>query len=352
MPVFCVGLSHRTASVELRERFAVSEEAMPGALERLRASGCADEVVWLSTCNRVELYVCGDASRVELVRKFLIEASQVDGDPLGDALYLLREPESIEHLFRVACGMDSMVLGETEILGQLKRAYELARQAGHTGARLNKTFQRAFNVAKQIRSETQIQRGGISVASVAVELAEHIFEKVQARHVLVIGAGDTGEKVARALISRGAGQILISNRSPAKAEALAASLGAPARAIGEWSEAAIHVDVIVTSTSSPGFVLDAAAVAGLMTRRERRPLLLIDLAVPRDIDPGVIGLSDVYLFNVDDLRAIADAHLRQRESEISRCEHLIRQKASAVTEDTGGRRSAVADSLSARVSTS
>lgn len=347
MPVFCVGLSHRTASVELRERFAVAEDTIPLSLARLRAAGCADEAVWLSTCNRMELYVAGDASRAELVRRFVIEASRVDGDPLGDALYLLREPESIEHLFRVACGLDSMVLGETEILGQLKRAYEIARQHGYTGSQLNKTFQRAFNVAKQIRSETNIQRGGISVASVAVELAEHVFETVKGRHVLVIGAGDTGEKVARALISRGADHVAISNRTPARAEALAAALGPPARAIGDWKATAPGVDIIVSSTSTPEFVLEANALEQLMWNRTRGPLLLIDLAVPRDIDPAVIRLPDVYLFNVDDLQAIADEHLKQREAEVTRCEQVIREKAAILLNPRGGAKGSLAESLSA-----
>ncbi|MBX3747427.1 MAG: glutamyl-tRNA reductase [Verrucomicrobiae bacterium] len=330
MPVYCVGLSHRTAPVEVRERFALEETAIPAALEGLRTGGIAAEAVWLSTCNRVEVYLEIETARVEEARRYLIEASRWDGEPPGEVLYVHSEPASIEHLFRVASGLDSMVLGETEILGQLKRAYELARRHGHTGARLNRAFQRAFNVAKQIRSETQIQRGGISVASVAVELTERIFETVEGRQVLVVGAGDTGEKVARALLSRGVAQVWIANRTVERAEALAGVLGERTRAIADWEEAAPDADVWISSTSSPGYVLDVGRVEALMVARGRRPLLLVDLAVPRDIDPGVIGISDVYLFNVDDLEAIAKAHLRQREAEVARCEALIRERASGL----------------------
>jgi glutamyl-tRNA reductase len=333
--------------VELRERFAVVEEVIPGSLTRLRSSGCAEEAVWLSTCNRVELYVTTDAARVDLVRRFLIEASRVDADPLGETLYLLREPESIEHLFRVACGLDSMVLGETEILGQLKRAYELAKQHGHTGALLNRAFQRAFNVAKQVRSETNIQRGGISVASVAVELVEHIFEAVNGRRILVIGAGDTGQKAARALLSRGASQVLLYNRSATRAGALAAELGPDSRVISDWSAAALEVDVLICSTSAGGIVIDAPTAEKLTIARGKRPWLLIDLAVPRNIDPTANQLPGVYLFNVDDLQAIADAHLQEREAEVARCNELIRQKVAHLIEATSWPRTSHRDPLSA-----
>lgn len=347
MAIYCIGLSHRTAPVEVRERFSVGQEAIPPALDRLRTACGAAEAVWLSTCNRVELYAVGDDALGDAIRRFFVEHSRHQGMPPEGAMYLMREPASVEHLFRVASGLDSMVLGETEILGQLKKAYELARQHGATGARLNKAFQRAFNVSKQVRSETLIQRGGISVASVGVELAERVFETVEGRSVLVIGAGETGEKVARALISRGARSVFISNRSPEKAQALALELGDPAVAIGDWSETAAKVDVIVSSTSFPGYILEEDRVRELMVKRHRRPLLLIDLAVPRDVDPAVIGLPDVYLFNVDDLQAIADAHRREREAEVARCEALIREKAAGLVEDVSRPRPTGSNPMSA-----
>jgi glutamyl-tRNA reductase len=242
----------------------------------------------------------------------------------------LAEPHSIEHLFKVACGLDSMVLGETEILGQLKRAYELALEHKHTGGRLNRTFQRAFNVAKQIRTETKIQRGSTSVAAVAVELAEKIFNSLAERQVMVIGAGDTSEKAARALLSRGARSILVSNRSADRAEALAQELGGRAVRFEDWATEFRHTDIVISSTSAPHYILDRAKLAPLMEQRGNAPLLLIDIAVPRDIDPEVNYLANVFLYNVDDLQAIADNYLHQRREELARCEAIIRERARAL----------------------
>ena len=248
-------------------------------------------------------------------------------DPLTDEIYSLSEPHSLYHLFKVACGLDSMVLGETEILGQLKKAYDLALQSGHTGGRLNKAFQRAFNVAKHIRTETNIQRGSVSVASVAVELAEKIFSRLSDRDVMIIGAGDTSEKTARALLSRGARSILVSNRSHDKAVALAAEFGGRAVPFEAWADEFANVDMVVSSTSAPHYILDRAKLEPLMKLRRNRPLLLIDIAVPRDIEPEVNFLEDVYLYNIDDLQTIADDYLKQRQEEVARCEQIIREKA-------------------------
>jgi glutamyl-tRNA reductase len=227
-----------------------------------------------------------------------------------------------------------MVLGETEILGQLKKAYDLALQSRHTAAVLNKTFQRAFNVAKHIRTETQIQRGNVSVASVAVDLAEKIFDSLSGRTVLVLGAGDTSEKTARALLSRGAGQLLVSNRTLARAEALAADLGGRALPFDAWDSAFDQVDVVISSTSSPGYVLDRSRLEPLLHRRRYRALLLIDIAVPRDIDPALNDLESVYLYNVDDLQAIADDSMQQRREELAHCEAIIRERAAAMITDS------------------
>lgn len=343
MTVFCLGLSHRTAPVEIREKFAIAAEAIPGALTRLRGSGAATEAVWLSTCNRVELYTVATPGTELQLRDWLLAHSQLSAEAAGESLYVLPEPRSLEHLFRVASGLDSMVLGETEILGQLKKAYEIASQSGHTGGRLNKAFQRAFNVAKHIRTNTAIQRGGISVASVSVELGERLFESFSGRHVLLIGAGDTGEKVARALLSRGVESVVIHNRSPERAAALAAALGEAARPCADWVPEVARVDVIISSTSSPHFVIDPARLEPLLPARRNRPLLLIDLAVPRDIDPAVTHLPGVYLSNVDDLQMIAEHHLRQREAEVARCEEIIREKVRAVLARPGGPPSGVSD---------
>ncbi len=251
-------------------------------------------------------------------------------EPLTDEVYALGEPQSLFHLFRVACGLDSMVLGETEILGQLKKAYDLALRNGHTGSRLNKAFQRAFNCAKHIRTATNIQRGSVSIGSVAVELAEKIFSNLAERQVMVIGAGDTSEKTARALLSRGAHSIVVTNRSYDKALALAKELGGRAVAFDDWASQFAAIDIIISSTSAPHYILDRARLGPLLKLRPNRPLLLIDIAVPRDIEPDVNFLENVFLYNIDDLQAIADDYLKQRREEVARCEKIIREKAQAL----------------------
>lgn len=327
-----IGLSHHSSPVAVRERLAFAEAGVPAALETLRASGAADEAVILSTCNRVEIYAATplEPSRAfAALREFLLAAHDCH-DSLTDELYSLSEPQSLYHLFKVACGLDSMVLGETEILGQLKRAYELAFRNGHTGARLNKAFQRAFNVAKHVRTQTNIQRGSVSVGSVAVELAEKIFSRLSDRDVLVVGAGDTSEKTARALVSRGARSLVVTNRSHDKAAALAAELGGRAVPFDSWADEFERVDIVISSTAAPHYILDRARLAPLMKLRRNRPLLLVDLAVPRDIEPEVNFLENVYLYNIDDLQTIADDYLKQRQEEVARCEQIIREKAQAL----------------------
>jgi glutamyl-tRNA reductase len=330
--VVVIGLSHRSAPVELRERFAFAGETIPGALQALRDAGLATEATILSTCNRVELYVAtplaAETAFVEL-KKFLVAHHAFDG-ALGDELYTFAEPQSLHHLFKVASGLDSMVIGETEIFGQLKQAYELAFTHKFTGARLNKAFQRAFNVAKHIRTETNIQRGSVSVMSAAVELAEKIFTSLAEHEVLVIGAGETSEKTARALLSRGARGVVVTNRSPERAAALAAELGGRSVPFEQWPDEFEKIDIAVSSTAAPHHILDRATLAPLMKRRKNRPLLLIDIAVPRDIDPAVNELDNVYLYNVDDLQSIANEYLNLRREEVARCEQIIAEKVAAL----------------------
>jgi glutamyl-tRNA reductase len=332
-----LGLSHHSSPIAVRERFAFAEARVPGVLQSLRQSGIANEAVILSTCNRVEIYAVTplEATRAfTALREFLLNCHDYR-DPLTDEIYAWGEPQSVHHLFKVACGLDSMVLGETEILGQLKKAYDLALKNGHTGGRLNKAFQRAFNVAKHIRTETNIQRGSVSVASVAVELGEKIFSRLSERVVMIIGAGDTSEKTARALLSRGAHSILVTNRSLDKAVALAAELGGRAVPFENWGDEFASLDIIVSSTSAPHYILDRARLGPLMKLRHNRPLLLIDIAVPRDIEPEVNFLENVYLYNIDDLQAIADDYLKQRREEVARCEQIIRDKAQPLLSPPG-----------------
>ncbi len=328
MSVVVIGLSHRSCPVALREQFAFAEGKIPEALTALRGAGIAEEAVILSTCNRVEIYVSTPLEpgiAFPALKQFLLQFHAYSGE-LGEEIYAIAEPRSLHHLFKVAGGLDSMVLGETEILGQLKKAYDLALQHKHTGARLNKAFQRAFYTAKHIRTETNIQRGSISIASVAVELAEKIFSSLNEHEVLVIGAGDTSEKTARALMSRGARGVVFANRSPERAQLLAAELGGRAVPFEDWPAQFQQVDIAISSTSAPDYILNRERLEPLMKARRHRPLLLIDIAVPRDIDPQVNYVENVYLYNVDDLQTIANDYLKSRQDEIARCEAIIAEK--------------------------
>jgi glutamyl-tRNA reductase len=333
MPLLVLGLSHHSSPVTVRERFAFADAAIPAALQKLRATGLVREAVILSTCNRVEIYAATDLPERQgaaELRRFLLEHHQYQ-DPLTDEIYSYAETGTLEHLFKVASGLDSMVLGETEILGQLKKAYQTALGHKHTGSQLNKAFQRAFNVAKQIRTQTNIQRGSVSVGSVAVELAEKLFSSLREHPVMVVGAGETSEKTARALLSRGASSILVSNRSYERAVELARELEGQAVRFEDWAAAFSAIDILISSTAAPHYILDRARLEPLMKARKNRPLLLIDIAVPRDIDPAVNFLENVYLYNIDDLQAMAGDYLQQRRAEIARCEAIIREKARSLS---------------------
>jgi len=331
MNLVTLGISHRTAPVAVRELFAFGVGEADGAVCRLRSSGLAAEGVLVSTCNRTELFAVTSlprgAAQPALASFF---ASEKGGGPALSQQWIFRADEAaVEQLFRVAAGLDSQVLGETEILGQLKQAYARALAAGHTAKMLNHAFQSAFNFAKKVRTETGIQRGQTSVASVAVELAESILGSLALRDVMVVGAGDTGEKTARALLGRGARSVIVSNRSFERAGELAQELGGRAIRFEDWESEFDRIDVIISSTRAPHFILDRVRLARLLTARRARPLLLIDLAVPRDIDPAVLELPEVFLADLDDLETTAERHRQSRRAELVRCETLIRERAVA-----------------------
>ncbi len=334
MSLLVIGLSHHYSPVSLREQFAVAESQLPEAMADLRAQVDVEELVMLSTCNRVELYAAHDtpvaALATNLKRRFA--ANRNFKGALGNEIYVFAGRASLRHLFRVASGLDSEMIGETEILGQLKRAYQIALQHRHTGRQLNKAFQKAFQVGKQCRSETSIQQGAMSVPGAAVKLAEKIFDGLQSRQVMVLGAGDTSEKTARDLRSRGADSIIVSNRSHGKAQSLAQELGGQSRAVRfeEWATAFSQIDIIISSTAAPHCLLNRSQLANLLKNRPARPLLLIDIAVPRDIDPGVEALPNVYLYNIDDLQDIVKEDSRRRQKEIARCETIIAKRVDEV----------------------
>lgn len=343
MNLVVVGLNHKTAPVAIRERMAFDPGDLADAAGRIRSLGLASEAVVVSTCNRVEVYAAAPAADPAALADALSAFLTIDRGHSAErhgVLYDHSGAGALEHLFRVVSGLDSLVLGETEILGQMKRAYSVALAAGHTGGVLNQAFQRAFAVAKRIRSETAIQRGNTSVASVAVGLAGRIFEDLHRREVLVIGAGETAAGTARAFRARGVRGIRVSNRSADRAEALAGELEGRAVGFQDWEREFATVDIVLSATGSARPILDRRVMERLIAGRGSRPLLLVDLAVPRDIDPAVSGMPGVVLANVDDLQSVADAATRLRRGEIERCEAIVRAAAVAGNASGHSRRAA------------
>jgi glutamyl-tRNA reductase len=322
MEILCLGLSHRTAPIELRERFAIPESRQGELSLSLAAHPDLGESVVVSTCNRVEFYVAsGSSSRgFEALHRVLSEQGlQAD----GDAFFRRSTEDVVRHLFRVVSGLDSMVLGETEILGQVKKAYQAAQDARATSRLLNKLFQRAFNVAKEVRTRTSITRGSVSVGSAAVELAERIFGRLSGCNVMILGAGETSELTAGALQARGVKSIFVANRTHERAVSLAEKMGGKALRFDEWLNDFMEVDILIGSTAAPHHMLTREQLEPVMEARRHRPLFCIDLAVPRDIDPAVNLLDGVYLYDIDSLQAIADQSMEVRRGELLKCEALI-----------------------------
>ncbi len=335
MEILCLGLSHHTAPVELREKFAIPDGEVPVVAAQLRAAPGVAEAVVVSTCNRVEFYLAAEeiGAGFAAVQDFVGTRFAA---PEGDAFFRLPTAGAIRHVFRVASGLDSMVLGETEILGQVKKAYAAASEAGATSKHLNKLFQRAFNVAKEVRTKTNITRGAVSVGSVAVELAEKIFGRLANCHVMILGAGEMSELTAGALSARGVRSIFVANRSYDRAVALAEKMNGKAVHFDEWPREFHDVDILIGSTAAPHHVLTAAQLAPIMRTRPDRPLFCIDLAVPRDIEPAVNKLDGVYLYDIDALQAIADQSMSIRKQELVVCEQMIERHAVEFSEWLAG----------------
>jgi glutamyl-tRNA reductase len=326
MNLFCVGLSHHTANVETRERFADSA----GAECTLRAAGCAEALV-LSTCNRVEVYGASHKRvSTDEIAQCLLQDAEVSERGHSEALpfYRYEAEKCVQHLFRVASGLDSMVVGETEILGQAKKAYQSARTSGAVGPCLHRLFQRAFRVAKQVRTHTQITRGSVSVGSVAVDLAQKIFGELVNCSVLVLGAGETSERTARALVSRGAIDLRVSNRSNDRARELAQRVGGQAVDFDQWPQQCCEIDILITSTSSEAPLLNPANLGPMLAGRIDRPLFIIDIAVPRDVDPTVNEMEGVYLYDIDALRSVAEQSLAVRRQQMASAEAIIAEHVS------------------------
>ena len=325
MSLVVVGLNHRNAPVDLLERMAVPARALPKALHALTSREHLAEAVLVSTCNRTEVYVHTTLFHpgIDDVRHFLADTAGLDPDTLADLLYTFHDDAAVAHLFAVAAGLDSMIIGEHEILGQVREAWRIAEHEGTAGPMLSRTFRQAIEVGKRARTETEIGRHAVSVSSAAVTLAAERLGSLEGRRVLVLGAGEMGESMAIALAGAGVGEIVVANRTPSRGRALAERVGGRAVGLDEVPDVLVTTDVLLSSTGAEDVLIERADIELVMQRRDGRALLVVDVAVPRDVDPGVAQVFGVTLLDIDALRALGEQSLQQRRAEIGRVREII-----------------------------
>ena len=322
LEIFCVGLNHETAPVSIRERMSISESELSDKCSLItREEGFLESVI-ISTCNRIELYVVADKNHDGDLNRCFGSIFKSD-DFLDLDYYTHRGIEVLKHLCRVGCGLDSMVLGETEIFGQLKKAYSIAQSSGNTSKRLNKLFQNSFMISKHVRTNTKITRGATSVGAAGVDLAEKIFGDLKKCKVMVMGAGQMGQMVAKTLISRGVESLEVASRSLENASKLAEELGGVAFQLDDSISRLAGIDILITATSSPQSLIQKKNVESIFSKRRGRPLFIIDIAVPRDVDEDVSKIPGVYLYDMDALQRITASARARREEQITICEELI-----------------------------
>jgi glutamyl-tRNA reductase len=321
-PVVCVGLSHHTAPVDVRERLALPEERQAELLQAMAQAPA--EALLVSTCNRVELYVVGPGA--DLGDRTRTALASVAGQDLAPYLYSHQGEAAVLHLFRVAASLDSMVLGEPQILGQVKDAFEQAQQMGAARGELTRICAAAFGSAKRVRTETDLGRAATSMASAAVEMARHIFDGLQGKTVLLVGAGEMAELSGRHLVAAGASKVLVANRTHERAEALATALDGQAVPFDRMEESLVLADVVVCTTASPTPVITKEKVTAVLKPRKHRPLFLVDLAVPRDVEPGVHTLDGVYAYDVDDIQRVIDENQAARAAAAAKAEVLVAEE--------------------------
>ncbi|QDR82768.1 glutamyl-tRNA reductase [Sporomusa termitida] len=335
MQLVVLGLNHRTAPVEVRECFSFSEEKIRAAYKRLPEYDDIRECVILSTCNRTEMYAVVEEAddALPVMQEFLDHmAPGVLAETSYDYLFYFQEEECIRHLFRVSASLDSLVLGEGQILSQVKTAYAMARTAGTTSTVLNTLFNRAIAVGKKIRTTTRIAYSAVSVSYAAVELAKKILGNLSAANVLVLGAGEMSELTAKHLVASGVKTVFVSNRNYDRAAALADKFRGVAVPFENFMQSAVEADIIITSTGAPHYIIHAWDVAHLMPKRQGRPILFIDIAVPRDIEPEVGAIAGASLYNIDDLEAVVESNMRGREQEAVEAEKLIDEEMAGIIE--------------------
>jgi glutamyl-tRNA reductase len=322
MRLSLLGVNHRTAPVEIRERFAIPESKLAEATERLAKHPGVEEGMIVSTCNRVELLVSSENGHTDL-RGFLRDYFKTEVTPYEEHLYELNEREAVRHLFRVTASLDSMIVGEPQILGQVKEAYAVARGVGAVHSNLNAVITRAFAVAKRVRHETQIGSSSVSIASVAVDLAKKIFGSLEGKHVFLVGAGKMSELAAKHLLAHGAGSIFVANRTHERAVELAGRFQGEAIRFDELYETADRADIVISSTGAPHAIFRREHGLKFLQRRKNRPMFFIDIAVPRDVDPEMNKLDGIFVYDIDDLQSVVASHLTDRKSEAERAERIV-----------------------------
>lgn len=323
MTFLALGINHKTASVALRERVAFSPRQITGALQTLGQLSSTREAAILSTCNRSELYLEQASLQVDSVLAWLAEYHRMAFEQVKKCCYVHADEQAVRHMMRVASGLDSMVLGEPQILGQMKSAYAAAREAGTLGPLLGRLFQATFNTAKLVRSDTAIGENPVSVAHAAVRLAQQIFSELRSSQALLIGAGDTIAQVARQLREQGIGRLVVANRTMERGALLAEQFGARAILLSEIPGELANSDIVISSTASQLPILGKGVVERVVKVRRHKPMFMVDLAVPRDIEPEVGQLGDVYLYGIDDLAQVVADNLRHRQGAALEAEELV-----------------------------
>jgi glutamyl-tRNA reductase len=323
MQLIALGLNHTTAPVEIREKISFATDTLSNALNALTQCELAKEAVIVSTCNRTEIYCSVEQDNVVALYDWLARYHALTRDKIQHYLYTHTDQAAVRHLLRVACGLDSMILGEPQILGQIKTAYSTARTAGTIGKLLGKLFEYSFSVAKQVRTDTAIGSSPVSVAFAAVRLAQQIFGDLQGNTALLIGAGETIELAARHLHEKGLGRMIVANRTVERARLVAKEFSGYAITLEEIPKHLEEADVVITSTASPTPILTKAMVEKAVKARKHRPIFMVDIAVPRDIEAEVAELEDVYLYSVDDLNQVIQENMRSREQAALKAEEII-----------------------------
>ena len=323
-----VGVNHKSTPVEIRERLAFTRGKIESSQERLVLYPEIIENLILSTCNRVEIYArVGDSNKgLQRLKEFISDYHDIPVSELEKYFYCYRDEEAVEHLFRVSSSLDSMVLGEAQILGQVKDAYSVARTLESTGMVLNQLFEKAFNVAKKIREETNVSEGGVSISSAAVELARKIFEDLENHSVMLVGTGEMAELAAKHLISYGVKTVYVASRTYERAVGLAETLNGCALDFDMFKEELYRADIVITSTAAPNFIITKDIVEKAIHQRKNKPIFFIDIAVPRDIEPEVNDLENVYLYDIDDLQGVVAANLKEREKEAEGAMEIIQNE--------------------------